>query len=447
SEPGEGEAQTAHKPPHPHPVRLLADHLLPEGEGQGVVPFREVFIHPKILDGYGDTMSKSKGNGVDPIDVIEKFGADALRFGLADLTTDTQDVRMPVEFECPHCGKLVEQTRKNRVLPRGAVVSERFEKGRNFCNKLWNAARFALMNLEGYTAATVSDAELAVEDRWILSRMATVTEQATAALEGYRFADYCRLLYEFAWDEFCSFYVEMVKGRLQETAARGPAQRVLAHVFDNLLRLLHPVIPFITEEIWQLLNAACPTRGLSTKSQAASESVMVAQWPQADAGRQDAEIEARFARFQEVLKALREIRARQNITPKTPIRFSMRCDEATAKLLLPMGTYFEAMTAATATALGPATQPPATSATITVAGVELFVDLTGLIDPAIEITRNEKERDNLTKQIAAKQGKLANENFVSRAPADVVAKERASLDELHRQLASVEAALAALKKQ
>jgi valyl-tRNA synthetase len=174
---------------------------------------------------------------------------------------------------------------------------------------------------------------------------------------------------------------------------------------------------------------------------------MVAQWPQADAGRQDAEIEARFARFQEVLKALREIRARQNITPKTPIRFSMRCDEATAKLLLPMGTYFEALTAATATALGPATQPPATSATITLAGAELFVDLTGLIDPAIEIARNEKERDNLTKQIAAKQGKLANENFVSRAPADVVAKERASLDELHRQLASVEAALAALKKQ
>src|SRR5690606_2353648 len=146
----------------------------------GEVPFREVFIHPKILDGYGETMSKSKGNGVDPIDVIAKFGADALRFGLAYLTTETQDVRMPVEFECPHCNGHVEQTKENRLLPRvrcdkcgkdfatqwaekpadkelprAVILSERFELGRNFCNKLWNASRFALMNLDGYTPAPV----------------------------------------------------------------------------------------------------------------------------------------------------------------------------------------------------------------------------------------------------------------------------------------------------
>ncbi len=247
----------------------------------GDVPFREVFIHPKILDGYGETMSKSKGNGVDPVDIMEKFGADALRFGLAYLTTETQDVRMPVEFECPHCGALVEQTKKNRVLPRvpckqcgqefatqwaekaadvalpgGAVVSDRFELARNFCNKLWNAARFVLMNLEGYTPGAVDDADLVTEDRWILSRLATVTEGVTAALDAYHFADATRLLYEFAWDEFCSFYLEMVKARLQEPASRPAAQRVLAHTLDALLRLLHPVIPFITEEIWQLLNAA-----------------------------------------------------------------------------------------------------------------------------------------------------------------------------------------------
>ena len=149
------------------------------------VPFREVYIHPKILDGYGEGMSKSKGNGVDPIDVMDKVGADSLRFGLAYLTTETQDIRMPVEFECPHCGALLEQTKENRMLPRirctkcrkdfstqwadkpadkalprGAVVSERFEMARNFCNKLWNASRFALMNLEGYTPAPVTDEEL-----------------------------------------------------------------------------------------------------------------------------------------------------------------------------------------------------------------------------------------------------------------------------------------------
>jgi len=179
-------------------------------------------------------MSKSKGNGVDPIDVMEKFGADALRFGLAHMTTETQDIRMPVEFECPHCGKLIAQTKKNRVqpkvpckecgkdfstqwaekpedkaLPRGAVVSDRFEQARNFCNKLWNASRFALMNLEGFEPAPVKEDELLVEDRWILSRLATVTREVNDALDEYRYADAAKTLYSFAWDEFCSFFIKL----------------------------------------------------------------------------------------------------------------------------------------------------------------------------------------------------------------------------------------------
>ncbi|MHC4176367.1 MAG: class I tRNA ligase family protein, partial [Planctomycetota bacterium] len=207
----------------------------------GEIPFHEVFIHPKILDGYGEGMSKSKGNGVDPVDVMEKFGADSLRFGLAHLTTETQDFRMPVDFECPHCGRLIGQTKDNRVLPRvkckhcggefstqwaekpedkalprGAVVSDRFELARNFCNKLWNASRFALMNLEGYAPEPVADEQLLVEDRWILSRLSTVTRQVTDALAGYKFADAARTLYDFSWDEFCSFYVEMIKSRLRD---------------------------------------------------------------------------------------------------------------------------------------------------------------------------------------------------------------------------------------
>ena len=296
----------------------------------GDIPFHDVYIHPKILDGFGEGMSKSKGNGVDPLDVIDKFGADSLRFSLAYLTTETQDVRMPVEFECPHCGATIEQTKKNRVqprvectkckqpfatqwaskpddlaLPRGAVVSERFELGRNFCNKLWNAARFALLNLEGYTPAPVTESELAVEDRWILSRLATVTAETTEALEAYHYGDAARVLYDFAWNEFCSFYVEMAKGRLQDPAARPTAQRVLAHTLDVIVRLLHPMIPFITEEIWQLLGQSAGERGLVPS--AAVESVMIAPWPEADTSRQDREIEARFAQFQEVLKGLRDI--------------------------------------------------------------------------------------------------------------------------------------------
>ena len=243
------------------------------------MPFREVFIHPKILDGYGEGMSKSKGNGVDPVNVMEKFGADSLRFGLAYLTTETQNVRMAVEFECPHCQKLIEQTRENRTRPRikckhcgqpfstqwaekpedkaqprGAVVSNRFELARNFCNKLWNASRFALLNLDGFDPGRVADDELLVEDSWILSRLSTVTERVTDALEEYRFADAARTLYDFAWDEFCSFYVEMVKGRLQDDGQRAVAQRVLAHTLDTILRLLHPMIPFLTEDVWQRLG-------------------------------------------------------------------------------------------------------------------------------------------------------------------------------------------------
>jgi valyl-tRNA synthetase len=436
----------------------------------GDVPFREVFIHPKILDGYGETMSKSKGNGVDPLDVMDKFGADAMRFALAYLTTETQDVRMPVEFECPHCNKLIEQTKKNRVLPRvkcshcggefstqwaaksedkalprGPVVSERFELARNFCNKLWNAARFTLMNLEGYTAGPVGDAELAIEDRWILSRLATVTQQATESLEGYHFADAMRALYEFAWDEFCSFYLEMVKGRLQDPKQRTTAQRVLAHTLDTLVRLLHPAMPFLTEEIWQRLATAAPKRGLTVLA-AAVESVMIAAWPKPDLGRRDAEIEARFVYFQEVLRGLREIRSRQNIAQKTAIRFSARCSRATAELLEPMSRYFDSMAGAQAIAWGPEAAPPGTHAHVSLKDVELYVDLEGLIDVKAELARLEKDRERIQQAIAAKQKKLANASFVERAPADVVEKERSSLADLQSQLATIEKTLAKMAK-
>jgi len=437
----------------------------------GEVPFREVFIHPKILDGYGETMSKSKGNGVDPVDVMDKFGADSLRFGLAYLTTETQDFRMPVDFECPHCEKLIPQTVKNRemhritckhcgeafstqwatkpddvALPRGAVVSDRFELARNFCNKLWNAARFAILNLEGYSAAAVEPQELAVEDRWILSRLSTVSGEVTAALEGYRFADATRLLYEFAWDEFCSFYVEMVKGRLQDESARPQAQRVLAHTLDSLLRLLHPIAPFITEEIWHRLGQSASERGLAQPSTPA-ESIMIATWPEADTAWQDPVIEAQFARFQEVLRGLREIRSRQNLPPKKPIDFSVRCDEHTAELLRPMEGYFDSMAGAKAVAWGPETQPPATVAKVLLEGGELYVDLADLIDVEAEIARNEKERDKLQAGVASKRGKLSNASFVERAPAEVVQKERDDLVDLEQRLVAVEQALAELRKK
>jgi len=436
----------------------------------GQVPFPEVFIHPKILDGYGETMSKSKGNGIDPLDVIDKFGPDALRFGMAHLTTETQDVRMPVQFECPHCEALIEQTKKNRELPRitcdkcgqafstqwarsdedralsrGPVVSERFEVARNFCNKLWNAARFALINLQGYTPAAVADDQLTLEDRWVLSRLATVTQQVTAALDSYRYADAARTLYDFAWDEFCSFFVEMVKNRMQDEAQRPVAQRILAHTLDVLLRLLHPMIPFITEEIWQLLAQAAPQRGLDDP-QTPAVSIMTAAWPQPDTARQNAGIEAQFARFQAVLGALREIRSRQNIPPRSPIEFGVRCDADNEQLLRPMTPYFESMANAVATGWGPDVAPPATHAAVTLPIAEVFVNLQDFIDVAAEIARNEKLVQKLRGQIEGKEKKLATASFVERAPADVVQREREGLVQLQEQLASVHAALDSLNK-
>ncbi|QDT67839.1 Valine--tRNA ligase [Planctomycetes bacterium MalM25] len=455
---------------------LMGQYLLDE------VPFPEVYIHPKILDGFGETMSKSKGNGVDPLDVIEQFGADALRFGIAYLTTETQDVRMPVEFVCPNCNATIKQTKKNRVLPRidcpecsepfrtqwaekdddlglprGAVTSERFELGRNFCNKLWNASRFALTNLEGYEPREIADSELKTEDRWLLSRLETVTDEASSALDEYRFADAARALYDFAWNEFCSFYVEMTKARFAEEGKdKQVAQAVLAHALDTLLRLLHPMTPFLTEEVWSLLGEVAPVRGLPAPAEA-GESVCVAPWPGSEteqgrtddaSRRSDKQIEDQFAKFQAVLGAIREVRQAQKIPPKEPIEFAVKCDAATAELLAPMQPYFTQMARATATALGPDAAAPEVAASKPIAGfdapIEAHVDIAAFIDVEAEKKRLGKERDQLTKYVGGVKGKLSNEKFVANAPAEVVEGEKKRLAEAEAQLAAIEAALAKL---
>ncbi|WP_417730983.1 valine--tRNA ligase [Rosistilla oblonga] len=438
----------------------------------GEIPFREVFIHPKIMDGNGETMSKSKGNGVDPNDVIDKFGPDSLRFGLAWIAAETQDVRMPVQFECPHCEKLNDQTKKNRQLPRiackhckkefstqwaeaeadialpkAAVVSERFEQARNFTNKLWNAARFAMLNLEDTPTTPLDVQTLETEDRWILSRLASVTAQVTEALEHYRYADAARALYDFAWDEFCSFYVEMAKPRLNDPAQAGPTKQVLAHTLDTLLRLLHPIMPFVTESIWQHLGQIAPTRGLADP-QPAAKWLMQAEWPVADESQIDTVIEERFATFQAALGAIREIRSRQGITRDT-VPFAIRCTPSTAELLQPMTTYFTALAHADATAFGPDVTAPQTSAHVALPQIDIdvFVDLEKFIDVDAELERNGKLLENLIKQISGKQNKLANESFVDRAPAEVVQKERQSLGELKQQRTAVEQAIKDLQSR
>ncbi len=294
----------------------------------GEVPFRHVYIHTKMLDGFGETMSKTKGNGIDPLDIIERYGTDALRFQMAYLATENQDSRMPVANVCPHCDALVPvkqehmymRTRRltcpnckkpfrpggpwpaaDPELPTAKQASERFEIGRNFANKLWNAARFLLLNLEGYTPGPLPAEGLPIEDRWVLSRLATTAEAVTAQLEGYRFSEAVRTIYDFTWSEFCDWYVEMSKGRLRDADGRGLAQRELIGVLDAVLRLVQPIMPFVAESIWQALAEAAPRRGLPTPAPAA-ESVVIAPWPAFPEAWKDAAMEARFARMQELVR-------------------------------------------------------------------------------------------------------------------------------------------------
>ncbi|MDR0870768.1 MAG: valine--tRNA ligase [Planctomycetaceae bacterium] len=442
----------------------------------GKIPFREVFIHPKILDKYGEGMSKSKGNGIDPLSVINKFGADALRFAMAFLTTDSQDIRLPLDFECPHCGAVVEQTKKNRTLPRvqcpkckkdfktqwaskdedaalpeGVVVGERFEVARNFCNKLWNAARFVLMNLTDVSVGTcpgraeqVPPRTTYLEDKWILSRLATVTKTVTDNLEHYHYADAMRELYDFAWDEFCSFYVEMVKTRLYAVSggdlSPNSAQVMLVHILSNLIRLLHPVIPFVTEEIYQRMLAV----GVAPAAAEQVPSLAVALFPVADETAIDAEVEKQFAVFQELLRAIRDVRASRNIPPKTEISFRIKCDDTTVKLLEPLKPYFASMARAQLVRVGNCSGGGLT-ATVPLTGMDLFVDLSNLIDVPAEITKLEKELEKLDGLIESRNRKIADESFIAKAPAAVVAKERDALASLQQQRTSATEALAKLK--
>ncbi|HUU44086.1 MAG TPA: valine--tRNA ligase, partial [Planctomycetota bacterium] len=275
----------------------------------GDVPFRDVYIHAKILDGKGETMSKSKGNGVDPIDIIEEYGADAMRFSIAHMTGETQDIRMPVE---------------KKTLPDGREVniSQKFEIGRNFCNKLWNAARFVLSNLDDYrdTAPVAADA-FDFDDRWILSRLAKCVAEVTDALEGYHFGLSVQTIYAFFWNEYCDWYLERAKAKLDAGGdTRRTTQRVLTFALDRVLRLLQPTIPFICEAIWEKLNEAAADRDLTAEVKAPpSQRVIVAAWPGPLDGLRASEVDDRMEIAQGIVRAVREVRGEMNIAPRASV--------------------------------------------------------------------------------------------------------------------------------
>lgn len=456
----------------------------------GDVPFHHVHVHPKILDGFGQGMSKSKGNGVDPLDLIERYGCDGMRFTIASFAGETQDVRLPISYACPHCDGLIPQTlehqrakpkegQKPRIKcpkckreaqyasanfdpdpgePVARTVSERFEYGRNFCNKLWNACRFALMNLEGYDAGPVAEQDLSMEDRWILSRLASVTEEVTRLLERYQFDAATRVLREFVWNEFCDWYLELIKPRLRTAGQpRTIAQRVLVAVVDVILRLLHPFTPFITEELWQRLKEIAPQRGgggvscrepLSPNDllapQSPAEACIVAAWPTGWERFKRPDLETRFQRLQETIVAIRNLRSVYNISPTATVPVHIRCAEEVALDLRQVAGQMENLAKASLSALGPNVQRPPASASFSLPAAVGYVPLEGLIDRAAERARQQKEAEKLRGFIAGHEKKLANTSFVDRAPPEVVQEVRETLASLRKQLASVEDVLAQL---
>ncbi len=456
----------------------------------GDVPFHHVHVHPKILDGFGQTMSKSKGNGCDPLDLIARYGCDAVRFTISSFAGETQDVRLPMAYECPHCQTLVPQaldadgvmvkpqTLKTTLRgsagkvrmpcpnpkcrqesqfstpyyepdagePIAKMVSERFEYGRNFCNKFWNAARFAIMNLEGYTSAPVAESDLRLEDQWILSRLTKTINEVTTLLDRYQFDQATRALRDFTWNEFCDWYLEMIKPRLRSEEHRPVAQRVLVGVLDMLVRALQPFTPFICEELWQRLNEIAPTRGLLVKSETpgtlqpeqATRSVMIAPWPHLPSAWQNEQLESRFNRLQETVVAVRNIRAVYNIAPAQPIKLHLKCADTVASELNACADQFDNLAKAVLAAAGAEVERPAASASFNVNDADGYVPLEGLIDVKAELDRQTKEAEKIRNFIRGHESKLSNESFVARAPEQVVAQARDTLASLKKQLESVE---------
>ncbi|MDV6377242.1 valine--tRNA ligase [Sporosarcina sp. GW1-11] len=373
-------------------------------------PFKDVLIHGLVRAEDGRKMSKSLGNGVDPMDVIDQYGADALRYFLATGSSPGQDLR---------------------------YSTEKVEAIWNFANKIWNASRFALMNMDGMTYDEIDlTGEKSVADAWILTRLNETVEQVTSLADRYEFGEMGRALYNFIWDDFCDWYIEMAKLPLygEDEAAKKMTRSVLAHVLDQTMRLLHPLMPFITEEIWQNL----PHEG---------ESITVAKWPEVDAALMDKSRATDMKLLMDIIKAVRNIRAEVNtpMSRKVDLYISAK-DDATVAVLEANRQYIERFCNPETLTIGVKVNAPGKTMSAVVTGAELFLPLEGLIDIEEELARLTKELGKWQGEVKRVQGKLSNERFTAKAPAAVVEEERAKEQDYLEKYAAVERRIAELKE-
>jgi valyl-tRNA synthetase len=396
----------------------------------GDIPFKDVYIHAMIQDGEGRKMSKSLGNGIDPLVAINSHGADAMRFTLASMTTDTQDIRMPVA---------------TMTLPDGRVVntSPKFDVGRNFCNKLWNASRFAMMNLEGIDADGFDNTKLTITDKWILSRLARTIDEVTKALDEFKYNEPLNAIYKFFWNDFCDWFLEWVKPRMADTEQKSTAQNILAFVLDQVLRLLHPFVPFITEGIFQKLNEIAPVRKLKgLVEQNTAKALVIADWPQRIDTLLNDDAEERIDKIQTVVRAIRDIRSKYNKATGEKLVASANapvgiCDVLNAeKGLICQLAGLKEFTASQSS------QKPENAAA-TIAG-QMQIYLHEAIDVEAEKKRLAKQKEQVEQAKKGVEAKLANENFVARAKPEIVAQTKNKLVELTEQLAAIEKHLSEL---
>ena len=414
----------------------------------GDVPFRDVYIHGLVRDSHGQKMSKSKGNVLDPIDLIDgidleslvkkrtsgmmqpqlaakiekatrkefpggipSYGTDALRFTFASLATTGRDINFDLG---------------------------RIEGYRNFCNKLWNAARYVLMNTEGEDCGqTGGEVELSAADRWITALLQQTTQEVTRAIDNYRFDLAAHAIYEFTWNAYCDWYLELSKPVLTDANSsaaqlRG-TRRTLVRVLETLLRLAHPVIPYITEEIWQRV---APLAGI------AGETIMVQPWPEADSALIDADAIEEMEWVRQFILGVRKIRSGMNIEPRKPLPVLLQdADEADRKRLARNRRYLETAGRMASIELLADDEAPPEAATELVGNMKILIPMAGLIDKEAEQARLEKEIGKDEKALAAVEKKLANPDFVHRAPPEVVDKERHKAAELRAKLQQLRAQL------
>ena len=377
------------------------------------IPFKTVLVHPTILTKDGRRMSKSLGTGLNPLDLVDLYGADATRFSLLAQAGAAQDVRFDAEV-------------KDNVVQSSASA----EMGRNFGNKVWNAARFVTMNMDGYVPGTAERGCDELADRWIWSRLAQTIAEVNSRMEAYRFSDVIRALYDFLWRDYCDWYLELAKGRLQadQPELRQPVQRNLVEILETALRLLHPVMPFMTESLWQALP----------KVDNSVESIVVSSWPEPLDGLIDPEAERNMDRVQEIVTAVRTIRSEMNVPPATriPVVLSLPNENGIGEFEA-IAPLVKGLVRASETTVGVSLVPPPASGSAVVGSLEIFVPLEGIIDLEVERVRLEKEVAKFEKLVQSMNGKLSNEKFIANAPADVVEKERGRLVEYGDTLESL----------